>query len=69
MLQKETASQMNAAGSPRPAAVGSLVNVVAFFESLARRSGLRRPLAASQIHQAQLAHLLPAGLEHKCTSC
>ena len=36
-----------------------LVNVAAFFQALSRSSGFRHSLAARQVHQAHLAHLLP----------
>lgn len=48
--------------------VHSLVDVASFFQTFARRSGLGGSLAAGQIHQTQLAHLLSARLEQKHTT-
>lgn len=48
--------------------VHSLVDVASFFQTFARRSGLGGSLAAGQIHQTQLAHLLAARLERNHTT-
>lgn len=48
--------------------VHSLVDVASFFQPFARRSGLGGSLAAGQIHQTQLAHLLAARLERNHTT-
>lgn len=48
--------------------VHSLVDVASFFQTFARRSGLGGSLAAGQIHQTQLAHLLAARLQRNHTT-